>query len=62
MRGHPHNLDSFVVGLAVGRCSREGGQEGGVNVQNSVFPVPNKIRGENLHKASQHDEVDFSFF
>ena len=62
MGGDANDFHSLVIGLAVGGGSGKCGQERGVDIEDSVFPVPNKIRGENLHKPSQHDEVDFSFF
>lgn len=58
MGGDADNFYSFVVGLAVGGGTGKGGEKRGVNIEDSVFPVPNKVRGENFHKTSQNNEVD----
>ncbi len=60
--GHAENFHAFVVGLTVGGGAREGGKKGGMNVKNSIFPVPNEVGGKNFHKAGEHDEFNIGFF
>ena len=60
--GYADNFHAFVVGLTVGGGAREGGEKGGMNVKNSIFPVPNEVGRENFHKASEHDEFNIGFF
>lgn len=62
VRGDAENFHAFVVGLTVGGGAREGGKKGGMNVKNSIFPVPNEVGGKNFHKAGEHDEFNIGFF
>ena len=62
VRRHADDFDSLVVGLAVGRGTRKSRQKRGVDVKNSILPVPNKVGGKNFHKASEHDEIYLCFF
>lgn len=32
-----------------------------MDIENSVFPVPNKVGGENFHEAGKHDEIHLGF-
>ena len=56
--GDAENFHAFVVGLTVGGGAREGGEKGGMNVKNSIFPVPNEVGGKNFHKAGENDKFD----
>ena len=60
--GHAENFHAFVVGLTVGGGAREGGKKGGMNVKNSIFPMPNEVGGKNFHKAGEYDEFNIGFF
>ena len=62
MGGHADDLHALVIGLAVSGGPREGGQQGGVDVENPVFPVPDKVRGKNFHKSGEHHQIDPGFF
>ena len=62
MGGDTDNFHSFVVGLPVGGGSGKSGQKRGVNIENPVFPVPDKVGGENLHEAGQNNEIDLRLF
>ena len=33
-----------------------------MNIENPVFPVPDKVGGENLHEAGQNNEIDLRLF
>ena len=60
--GHADDFNSLVVGLAVGRRTRKSRQERGVDVEDSILPVPNEVGRQNFHKASQDDEIHRGFF
>jgi len=59
--GDANDFHSLVIGLAVGRGSWKCGQERGVDIEDSVFPVPNKVGGENFHEAGEYDEIHLGF-
>lgn len=59
---HADNFNAFVVGLTVGGGARKGGEKGGMNVKNSIFPVPNEVGGKNFHKAGEYDKFNIGFF
>jgi len=59
--GDSYNFDSLVIGLPVGRGSGERGQERGMDIEDSVFPVPNKVGGENFHEAGKYDKIHLGF-
>ena len=60
--GYADNFHAFVVGLTVGGGAREGGEKGGMNVKNSIFPVPNEVGGKNFHKAGEYNEFNVRLF
>ena len=60
--GDAENFHAFVVGLTVSGGAREGGEKGGMNVKNSIFPVPNEVGGKNFHKAGEYDEFNIGSF
>ena len=59
--GCPDDLDSPLVGLMVGFCALEGGEEGVVDVDDSAGHGGAERRGEDLHVPGQDDEVDVVF-
>ena len=61
MGGDANDFHSLVIGLAVGGGSGKCGQERGVDIEDSVFPVPNKVGGENFHEAGEYDEIHLGF-
>ena len=61
MGGDANDFHSLVIGLPVGGGSWKCGQERGVDIEDSVFPVPNKVGGENFHEAGKYDEIHLGF-
>ena len=60
--GDSNNFHSLVVGLAVGRGAWERREERGMNIEDTIFPVPNKVGRKNFHKAGENDEFDVCLF
>ncbi len=57
MRGRPNELHPALIGLAVGIGTLKARQEGVVDIDDPPCHVPAEAIGENLHIASQNDEL-----
>lgn len=56
--GGPDNLDTTLVGLVVRLGALEGGQEAVVDVDDPAAHGGAQGRGQDLHVAGEHDELD----
>ena len=56
--GGADEFDAAFVGLAVGVCAGEGGEEAVVDVDDAAGEVAAEIIREDLHEAGEHDEFD----
>lgn len=60
--GHADNFHSLVVGLSVSRGAWERREERGMNIEDTILPVPNEVGGKNFHKAGENDKFDVRLF
>ena len=58
VRGRADQLHAPLESTLVGLGAMEGGQEGVMDVDHPVFPLPDELRRQHLHVARQDDEVD----
>jgi len=62
MGGNSDHFHAPFISLAVSVGAWESRQEGGMDIDDLVFPAPNEIRGKNFHEPRQDDEIGLVFF
>src|ERR1700728_1088606 len=58
MDGAAGHLDAVREGLMLGVKAGKGGQQGGVDVEDTLGKLPNEMAAEKTHISSQTDEID----